>query len=123
MSTPAIATTTRSTVAMTDFFFMMFLRTRCGRGGFRVCRELHARVMKCGKKKTASRGSPFCTARMARLLLVVPLGPPRLPLGLHGLELRALLGGEEREDALALLGVQLLHLRALRLGGRFERVE
>src|SRR5438067_5846216 len=47
----------------------------------------------------------------------------RFALGLQRVELRALLGGKDRLDLRVLRVAKLLHLRALRLHRRTERVE
>src|SRR3954469_18685849 len=58
-----------------------------------------------------------------RLLLVFVIAVARFALGLQRVELRALLGHEDRADLRVLRVAKLLHLRALRLHRRTERVE
>src|SRR3954469_16686006 len=57
------------------------------------------------------------------LLLLLELRPMRFALGLQRVELCALLGGQNRLDFGVLRVAKLLHLCALRLHRRTERVE
>src|SRR5207244_2659403 len=57
------------------------------------------------------------------LLLLLVLLAPRFALGFEGVELRALVGGEDRQEPLLLGIVELLHLRALRLERRLQRLD
>src|SRR5205085_7882090 len=57
------------------------------------------------------------------LMIAAAVAMARFALGLDLLELRALVGREHADDALVFGVADLLHLRALRLERRLERVE
>ena len=77
------------------------------------------------KKKGQAPGACPSLVLLMRLVLlrVVALTAARLALGLHGLELSALLRREDVQHLLMLCVAELRHLRTLRFHGRLERFE